>query len=92
MHPTILAAAGLLGVTEIYAMGGAGAIGALAYGVPGLGLDPVDVVTGPGNIFVAAAKRLVRGQVGIDSEAGPDRDPRDRRRRRRRARSSPPTW
>lgn len=70
VHPTILAAAGLLGVTEIYAMGGASAIGALAYGVPGLGLDPVDVVTGPGNIFVAAAKRLVRGQVGIDSEAG----------------------
>ena len=70
VHPTILAAAGLLGVTEIYAMGGASAIGALAYGVSGLGLDPVDVVTGPGNIFVAAAKRLVRGQVGIDSEAG----------------------
>lgn len=70
VHPTILAAAGLLGVTEIYAMGGASAIGALAYGVPGIGLDPVDVVTGPGNIFVAAAKRLVRGQVGIDSEAG----------------------
>lgn len=70
VHPTILAAAGLLGVTEIYAMGGASAIGALAYGVPGIDLDPVDVVTGPGNIFVAAAKRLVRGQVGIDSEAG----------------------
>ena len=70
VHPTILAAAGLLGVTEIYAMGGASAIGALAYGVPGLGLDPVDVVTGPGNIYVAAAKRLVRGVVGIDSEAG----------------------
>lgn len=70
VHPTILAAAGLLGVTEIYAMGGASAIGALAYGISGLGLDPVDVVTGPGNIFVAAAKRLVRGQVGIDSEAG----------------------
>jgi histidinol dehydrogenase len=51
-------------------MGGAGAIGAFAYGVPDLALDPVDVVTGPGNIFVAAAKRLVKGQVGIDAEAG----------------------
>jgi histidinol dehydrogenase len=71
VHPTILGAAGLLGVDEVYAMGGAGAIGALAYGVPGLSLDPVDVVTGPGNIYVAAAKRLVRGVVGIDSEAGP---------------------
>jgi histidinol dehydrogenase len=70
VHPTILAAAGLLGVTEIYAMGGASAIGALAYGVPSLGLEPVDVVTGPGNIYVTAAKRLVRGVVGIDSEAG----------------------
>lgn len=70
VHPTILAAAGLLGVDEVYAMGGASAIGALAYGVPSLDLDPVDVVTGPGNIFVAAAKRLVRGVVGIDSEAG----------------------
>ncbi|HEX4057039.1 MAG TPA: histidinol dehydrogenase, partial [Galbitalea sp.] len=46
-------------------------IGALAYGVPDLGLDPVDVITGPGNVYVAAAKRLVRGVVGIDSEAGP---------------------
>lgn len=71
VHPTILGAAGLLGVTEIYAMGGAGAIGALAYGVPGINLDPVDVITGPGNIYVAAAKRLVRGAAGIDSEAGP---------------------
>ena len=71
VHPTILAAAGLLGVDEVYAMGGAGAIGALAYGVPGLGLDPVQVITGPGNVYVAAAKRLVRGVAGIDSEAGP---------------------
>jgi histidinol dehydrogenase len=71
VHPTILGAAGILGVEEIYAMGGAGAIGALAYGVPSLGLDPVDLITGPGNIFVVAAKRLVRGVVGIDSEAGP---------------------
>lgn len=71
VHPTILAAAGLLGIDEIYAMGGAGAIGAFAYGVPELKLQPVNVVTGPGNVFVAAAKRLVRGTVGIDSEAGP---------------------
>jgi histidinol dehydrogenase len=71
VHPTILGAAGILGVEEIYAMGGAGAIGALAYGVPSLGLDPVDLITGPGNIYVAAAKRLVRGVAGIDSEAGP---------------------
>ncbi|MEP6843227.1 MAG: histidinol dehydrogenase, partial [Pseudolysinimonas sp.] len=48
VHPTILGAAGILGVEEVYAMGGAGAIGALAYGVPSLGLDPVDLITGPG--------------------------------------------
>ena len=71
VHPTILAAAALLGVDEVYAMGGAGAIGALAHGVPDLGLEPVDLVTGPGNVWVAAAKRLVRGIVGIDAEAGP---------------------
>lgn len=71
VHPTILAAAGLLGISEVYAMGGAGAIGAFAYGVEDLDLVPVNVVTGPGNIYVAAAKRFVRGRVGIDSEAGP---------------------
>jgi histidinol dehydrogenase len=71
VHPVILGAAGLLGVDEVYAMGGAGAIGALAYGVDELGLDPVDLITGPGNVFVASAKRLVSGVVGIDSEAGP---------------------
>ncbi len=70
VHPVILGAAGLLGVDEVYAMGGAGAIGAFAHGVPDLGLEPVDVVTGPGNIYVAAAKRVVRGVPGIDSEAG----------------------
>jgi histidinol dehydrogenase len=70
VHPTILGAAGLLGIDEVYAMGGAGAIGALAYGVADAGLEPVDVITGPGNNFVAAAKRLVRGRVGIDAEAG----------------------
>jgi len=71
VHPTILGAAGLLGIEEVYAMGGAGAIGALAYGVAGIDLDPVQVITGPGNVFVTAGKRLVQGQVGIDSEAGP---------------------
>lgn len=73
-HPTILAAAALLGITEVYAIGGAQAVAAFAYGVPaadsGPALEPVDVVTGPGNIFVATAKRLVKGVVGIDSEAG----------------------
>jgi histidinol dehydrogenase len=71
VHPTILGAAGLLGVEEVYAIGGAGAIGALAWGVPDLGLEPVELITGPGNVYVAAAKRLVRGVVGIDAEAGP---------------------
>jgi histidinol dehydrogenase len=71
VHPTILGAAGLLGIEEVYAMGGAGAIGALAHGVAGLDLDPVQVITGPGNVFVAAAKRLVTGVAGIDAEAGP---------------------
>lgn len=71
VHPTILATAELLGVSEVYAMGGAGAIAALAYGLPDLGLKPVSVITGPGNQYVATAKRLVRGDVGIDSEAGP---------------------
>lgn len=71
IHPTILAAAGLLGISDVYAMGGASAIGALAYGIPEIELDPVNVITGPGNVYVAAAKREVRGYVGIDSEAGP---------------------
>ncbi|MBO0906676.1 histidinol dehydrogenase [Arthrobacter sunyaminii] len=74
-HPTILAAAELLGIEEVYAMGGAQAIAAFAYGVPAAGdnpeLEPVDVVTGPGNVYVATAKRLVKGVVGIDAEAGP---------------------
>ncbi|KAA9087162.1 histidinol dehydrogenase [Microbacterium radiodurans] len=70
VHPVILAAARLLDVTEVYAMGGAGAIGAFAHGVPSLGLDPVDVISGPGNNFVALAKRVVAGIVGTDSEAG----------------------
>jgi histidinol dehydrogenase len=66
---TILAACALLGVDEVYAVGGAQAVAMLAYGVPGV--EPVDLVTGPGNIYVTAAKRLLRGVVGIDSEAGP---------------------
>ena len=70
-HPTILATCALLGIDEVYAMGGAGAIGAFAYGVPDIGLQKVDVVTGPGNVFVAAAKRAVAGRVAIDAEAGP---------------------
>ena len=70
VHPTILAAAGLLGVDEVYAIGGAGAIGAFAHGVDEIGLDPVDVLSGPGNNYVASAKRAVAGVVGTDSEAG----------------------
>ena len=74
-HPTILAACALLGVTEVIAAGGAQAIALLAHGADdlgeGSGLDPVDLITGPGNVHVAAAKRLVRGHVGIDAEAGP---------------------
>ncbi|XPP25825.1 MAG: histidinol dehydrogenase [Leucobacter sp.] len=69
-HEAVLWAAALVGVDEVYAIGGAGAIAAFAYGVPSIGLEPVDVVTGPGNVFVAAAKRAVTGLVGIDSEAG----------------------
>lgn len=70
VHPVILAAARLLEVEEVYAIGGAGAIAAFAYGVPAIGLEPVDVVSGPGNNFVAAAKRVVAGIVGTDAEAG----------------------
>ena len=69
-HPSILALCHLLGVDEVYAVGGAQAIAMFAYGVEGL-CDPVSLITGPGNIYVVAAKRLVRGVVGIDSEAGP---------------------
>ena len=69
-HQAVLWAAALCGIDEVYAIGGAGAIAAFAHGVPEIGLEPVDVVTGPGNVFVAAAKRVVSGKVGIDSEAG----------------------
>lgn len=69
-HPNILAVCALLGVDEVYAVGGAQAIAMFAYGVPGL-CAGVDMVTGPGNIYVVAAKRLLRGRIGIDAEAGP---------------------
>lgn len=74
VHPTVLAACALLGVTEVWAVGGAQAVALLAYGgtdTDGAELAPVDMVTGPGNIYVTAAKRLLRGLIGIDSEAGP---------------------
>ncbi|GAB3848217.1 histidinol dehydrogenase [Nesterenkonia populi] len=74
-HPTILAAAHLLGVDEVYAAGGAQAVGMFAYGARDeageLACPPVSFITGPGNIFVATAKRAVQGVVGIDAEAGP---------------------
>jgi histidinol dehydrogenase len=70
-HPHILATAALLGVEEVYSIGGAGAIAALAFGVPEIDLEPVRMVTGPGNIYVATAKKLLRGTIAIDSEAGP---------------------
>jgi histidinol dehydrogenase len=69
-HPTILAACALLGVTEVYAIGGAQAIALFAYGMDGVA-ERCDLVTGPGNIYVAAAKRALRGIIAIDSEAGP---------------------
>ena len=69
-HPTILATCALLGITEVYAVGGAQAIALFAYGMEGV-CDKADLVTGPGNIYVAAAKRALRGVIGIDSEAGP---------------------
>lgn len=69
-HPNILALCHILGVEEVYAVGGAQAIAMFAHGVAGL-CEPVSLITGPGNIYVVAAKRLLRGVVGIDSEAGP---------------------
>ncbi len=73
-HPTILAACALLGVDEVYAVGGAQAVAMLAYGVDlpdGTRCEPVNMVTGPGNVYVTAAKRMLKGRIGIDSEAGP---------------------
>ena len=69
IHPLVLAAAKIAGVTEIYRAGGAQAIAALAYGTATIA--PVDKIVGPGNAYVAAAKRMVFGRVGIDSIAGP---------------------
>ena len=69
-HPTVLATAELLGVEDVLCIGGPAAIAAFAYGLPQIGFDPVNLVTGPGNIYVAAAKRALRGTIGIDSEAG----------------------
>ena len=68
-HPSILAACAMLGVEEVYAVGGAQAIAMFAYGAGPC--ERVDLVTGPGNIYVVTAKRVLKGQVGIDSEAGP---------------------
>ena len=68
-HPTILAACALLGIDEVYSVGGAQAVALLAYGCENI--DPVNLVTGPGNMWVTAAKRLLKGRIGIDSEAGP---------------------
>ncbi|MFJ9550067.1 histidinol dehydrogenase [Streptomyces erythrochromogenes] len=71
-HPTILAACALLGVDEVYAAGGAQAVAMFAYGTSGPdGCPPANMVTGPGNIWVAAAKRYFTGKIGIDTEAGP---------------------
>lgn len=70
-HPTVLATSAILGVDEVWAVGGAQGIALLAYGDDDAELEPVDMITGPGNIFVTAAKRLVRGLVGTDAEAGP---------------------
>lgn len=72
-HPLILAAAALLGVDEVWAVGGAQAVALLAHGgvdTDGAPLEAVDTVTGPGNVYVTAAKRVLRGRIGIDSEAG----------------------
>ncbi|WP_202033072.1 histidinol dehydrogenase [Nocardioides sp. WS12] len=74
VHPTILAACALLGVEEVYAVGGAQAIAMFAYGLSTGSTsvcDRVDLVTGPGNIYVVTAKRILKGKIGIDSEAGP---------------------
>jgi histidinol dehydrogenase len=69
-NKTVLATAAILGVQDVFCMGGPAAIAAFAYGIPEVELIPVNLVTGPGNIFVAAAKRALKGTVGIDSEAG----------------------
>ena len=68
-HPSVLAACALLGVREVHAAGGAQALAMFAYGTEDCA--PADVITGPGNVYVAAAKRVLRGVVGTDGEAGP---------------------
>ena len=68
-HPSVLAACALLGVREVHAAGGAQALAMFAYGTQDC--EPVDVITGPGNVYVAAAKRVLRGVVGTDGENGP---------------------
>lgn len=74
-HPLVLAACALLGIDEVYAVGGAQAIAMFGYGYPAAeaepAFEPVDMITGPGNVWVTAAKRLLRGTVAIDAEAGP---------------------
>ncbi len=69
-HPTVLATAELLGVDEVLCVGGPAAIASFAHGLPQIEFEGVNLVTGPGNIYVAAAKRALRGTIGIDSEAG----------------------
>ena len=69
-HPTVLATAAILGLEDVFCIGGPAAIAAFAYGLDEINLPAVRLVTGPGNSFVAAAKRLVRSSVAIDSEAG----------------------
>jgi histidinol dehydrogenase len=68
-HPSVLAACALLGIGEVHAAGGAQALAMFAYGTEDCA--PVDVITGPGNVYVAAAKRVLRGVVGTDGENGP---------------------
>jgi histidinol dehydrogenase len=68
-HPSVLAACALLGITEVHAVGGAQALAMFAYGTGEC--EPADVITGPGNVYVAAAKRVLQGQAGIDGENGP---------------------
>lgn len=69
-HPTVLATAALLGLQDVFCIGGPAAIAAFAYGIEEIDLPAVRLITGPGNSYVAAAKRLVRSTVAIDSEAG----------------------
>ncbi|HEY7796190.1 MAG TPA: histidinol dehydrogenase [Microbacteriaceae bacterium] len=67
----VLAAAKLLGISEVYSIGGVGAVAAAAFGLESLQMQPFRMFTGPGNVYLAAAKRSLRGRIGIDSEAGP---------------------